>query len=67
MCPIGCRTNGGNVNDEPCVFPFIFKGVVYQTCTTIGHDQPWCYTMVNEDGVGVEGQWGNCGSGCGSM
>ena len=28
------------------------------------HDQDWCYTEVDSDGVGVPGRWGNCNQGC---
>ena len=62
-----CKTNGGNVRDEPCVFPFIYEGDVYQKCTAKSHDQHWCFTKINEDGIGVGGQWGNCGLGCESI
>ena len=61
---VSCKTNGGNVENQPCVFPFIYKGDSYQACTTKDHDVPWCYTEVNSNGAGVEGRWGNCGPGC---
>ena len=59
-----CKTVGGNVKDTPCVFPFIYKSIMYQNCTIQDHDRYWCYTMVNENGMGEGNQWGNCGSGC---
>ena len=63
----GCETNGGNVKNKPCAFPFIYKGDSYQTCTKKDHDVDWCYTEVDSYGVGVRGRWGNCGPGCFSM
>jgi len=49
---------GGNTDPgQTCKFPFTYKGVTHDTCTTEGHDQPWCYTVEN----GSEGSpWGNC-------
>ena len=46
------------------MFPFIYKGDKYETCTMRDSDVDWCYTRVDFNGVGVGGKWGNCGSGC---
>ena len=46
------------------MFPFIFKGVKYETCTMKDSNANWCYTEVDANGVGIQGKWGNCGPGC---
>ena len=61
---IGCITNGGNVNNETCVFPFIYKGVTYRSCTSKDENKNWCYTEVDTNANGVEGKWGYCSPEC---
>merc|ERR1712110_1277106 len=51
-----CSTTGGNAGGRECKFPFIYKGVTYNTCTSLDNNQPWCYT----DGK----KWGNCLTSC---
>ena len=51
-----------------CVFPFMYDGVEYHTCTTAGssNGQPWCPTWTNPLGLGYGCNalsyctWGNC-------
>ena len=38
--------------DEWCHFPFTYKGVKYEKCTTKDYSVPWCATN-DEDGWGV--------------
>ncbi|XP_067326640.1 epididymal sperm-binding protein 1-like [Anolis sagrei] len=40
-----------NEVSRPCVFPFIFEGKLYSTCTTNGtrKNQPWCSVTSNYD------------------
>ena len=48
----------------PCVFPFTYKGVTYNTCTSVDHPEEyeWCSTKIDKNGNHVtEGvNWGVC-------
>jgi len=46
-------TCGGNAGGASCKFPFTYHGKTYNSCTSVNHDQPWCYTT-------NAGKWGNC-------
>ena len=68
-----CHTVGGKIpencqyspqKDKPCVFPFKYKGSMYNECTFDGHDIAWCATQVNADKTIVQDQWGHCAAGC---
>ena len=54
-----CTVSGPD-SPKPCVFPFIWKKVIYHECTKIDHSQPWCPTET-KNGCSVAGKWGNCG------
>jgi hypothetical protein len=46
------------------VFPFKYRGTVYESCTDKENNVPWCSTKVDANGNHVEGKWGNCDSEC---
>ncbi|XP_075771201.1 72 kDa type IV collagenase-like [Pelodiscus sinensis] len=48
---------GGN-SDEPCKFPFLFRGKKSTSCTTEDRLQPWCATTRNYD---ADRKWRFCG------
>jgi len=45
-----------------CVFPFQYKGVLYQRCTSdhSTNGAQWCATSVARDGSVITGEWGDC-------
>jgi len=45
-----------------CVFPFEYKGTVYQRCTSdhSANEEQWCATSVARDGSVIIGEWGDC-------
>ena len=50
---------GNNPTGGPCVFPFTFANVVYNSCTEVySPNRPWCYTVMNGN---VRDPWGYCG------
>merc|ERR1711868_215529 len=62
-----CTTSSGPAAGQPCVFPFTFSGVTYNSCADwIYGGQPsgttWCSTKVDSSGVHVnnEGNYGFC-------
>ena len=49
-------TTGGSVAEGmPCCFPFFYKGVRYDSCTSFKHNREWC----SVESV-YQGNWGNC-------
>jgi len=58
----GCTTIAG----DSCRFPFTFKGVKYDACTTDHSENgaPWCAVQVNNIGRVVRGRWGDCAGNC---
>ncbi|CAM4617406.1 epididymal sperm-binding protein 1-like [Lepidochelys kempii] len=47
----GTAVAGGNSDSSPCVFPFIYKGNTYHSCTAVDDQmgRPWCATTPNYD------------------
>lgn len=45
-----------------CVFPFEYKGVLYQRCTSdhSTNGKQWCATSVTREGAVIVGEWGDC-------
>ena len=56
---MNCVTNGGPDPDKACVFPFMYKGVQYDECTSEGSNTKWCPTQVNAFGYGYGAAYGN--------
>ncbi|XP_078357869.1 matrix metalloproteinase-9-like isoform X2 [Oculina patagonica] len=52
-CPSGKNTE--DPQGRCCVFPFVYKGVSYDSCTRIDNNKLWC----SLDAV-YAGQWANC-------
>ena len=63
-----CKTVGGPSAYKPCMFPFRYNGVFYNTCTLQEADNntPWCSTLVDDNNNHVPGggHYGNCGPKC---
>ena len=49
---------------KPCIFPFKFKNVEYDSCTDRDHSTFWCPTKVDNLGNYIENEWANCGQNC---
>ena len=53
---------------ETCKFPFIYKGVKYETCTNVDQGPYsggyWCSTQTFANGNHVTGSWGYCQEYC---
>ena len=51
-------TIGGTSGTSVCMFPFTYRGVVYDACTTVNNNGvPWCYTTYTPQDDRL---WGNC-------
>ena len=50
-CSYNCNLPCTTTSSETCVFPFKHNEKIYNKCTRDGHDDLWCATKVNEDGV----------------
>ena len=60
-----CETVGGPWPRQKCVFPFLFDGKEYDSCTTDGEvDYFWCATDVDKNGEMIIGNWGFCEERC---
>lgn len=64
--PAPCFTIGdtGVGEDVDCVFPFTYRGVQYDKCTTTNSDFAWCSTQISSRGEHVKDQWGECAKSC---
>jgi len=51
-----CKTTTG----ATCVFPFIFNGKTYTSCTDVQDTMTWCSTKVNARNQHITGNWGYC-------
>ncbi|XP_065830656.1 deleted in malignant brain tumors 1 protein-like isoform X2 [Oscarella lobularis] len=53
-----CIVDVWKCEERKCVFPFTYKGVEWNSCTNIDHNQPWCATKPGayED----HKSWRNC-------
>jgi len=63
VCTVGDEGVGAGA---ACIFPFMYKGETYNSCTTVDSDAPWCATEVDVYGNYIEqtSKWGYCGSLC---
>ena len=69
-----CTTNSEDASLQKCakcVFPFSYKGKVYNECTSDaspgGLEKPWCATLVERPWDGAEisrSEWGYCNDNC---
>ena len=57
-------TTGGPKPNDPCQFPFHYKGKVYDGCTSIDHTQKWCSTEIGSNHSYIKDKWGNCNENC---
>ena len=50
-----------SLHNSQCVFPFVYEGIAYNTCTNAGDStsQLWCATSVDDTGA-FDGSWGYC-------
>merc|ERR1712141_391888 len=55
LCRSTIRTHGGNANYVDCVFPFIYRGKTYNTCTKKNANKYWCATVKNYNKDGKMG------------
>jgi len=61
-----CSTAGGPAGvGTPCVFPFVYNGVRFTSCTTVNNNgQRWCATEVGANSAYIGNKWGTCSSEC---
>ena len=57
-----CKTSGGTAPEESlCSFPFVYKGVQYNDCTTVDNvGKLWCSTQSHLTSRYDGSLWGNC-------
>jgi len=63
-----CATLPSVTDDKKhnCIFPFTYKDTKYEACTTSHQDigDSWCAYEVDENGVAIDGKWGECNLAC---
>jgi len=66
-----CITDSGPKSGQKCVFPFLFSGKMYHSCTEWNFDEDksnkgklWCSTRVDEFGSHQKGNYGFCSLSC---
>ena len=63
-----CTTVAGPDVNVQCIFPFVYRGILYKTCSAIdaNPDAPWCPTKVDDEGHAIvgKGKWGICEPKC---
>ncbi|XP_040579656.1 matrix metalloproteinase-9 [Lepeophtheirus salmonis] len=69
-CSSNCPSTSGNSTNvcntssgTQCVFPFIYKGLTFTSCTTMDSSFPWCATAVNTNQQ-FENSYGYCNADC---
>lgn len=45
---------------KECNFPFVYDGVTYNDCTTVGEPQAWCSIETDSSNNHITGEWGYC-------
>lgn len=70
--PVGCLNTElaapscMTTSETACVFPFRYKGVLYDSCTSEGWFRDWCATATDSENNYVKGSrdWGSCQKTC---
>ena len=55
-----CRS----LQNNRCLFPFVYKNVIYKECTDVDSIEFWCATEVDSSGLVVNNKWEDCQSNC---
>merc|ERR1719495_2906926 len=60
-CHCGSSCLPTTTQGEPCVFPFLYRGKRYKSCTDkYNSDKMWCATKSTNNDAYIKGKWGNC-------
>ena len=51
------------IEKAPCIFPFKYKGEIYNTCIKDGYEEFWCATDVDDNSLELK-HYGYCYEGC---
>lgn len=60
----GCKGYRSGQKTKDCVFPYIYRGVVFTSCTIWNDNQYWCPTEVDPLGNYITEKWGYCSADC---